>query len=332
MESTEVTPQSNPAITLLNRHTEEATMRTTHASRTERLANETQTELWADGLTKPTTKEERHERVKRIADDAITRLAEALDQGRSDALTQYLGTMSRFHRYSFGNVLLIAAQRPDATHVAGFRKWLELERSVMKGEKGIAILAPMVRKARGDTSPEEGAGEEETPEPGKVIRGFRVVYVFDVKQTEGKPLPEFARVAGDPGAHLDRLKELTTGKGIKLEYAPDLGGAYGMSSGGTIHLLEGQSPAEEFSVLAHELAHEILHHDPAGERPDSKTVRETEAEAVAFVVTSACGLDTGTAAKDYIQLYRGDRALLAQSLDRVQKTASEILAILLPEG
>ncbi len=330
MESTEVTPQSKPAITLLNRHTEEAAMRTTNESRTERPANETQTDLWAEGLSKPTTREDRHERVKRIADDAITRLAEALDQGRSDAMREYLGTMSRFHRYSFGNVLLIAAQRPDATHVAGFRKWLELERSVMKGEKGIAILAPMVRKARGDTSPEEGAGEGEAPEPGKVIRGFRVVYVFDVKQTEGKPLPEFARVAGDPGAHLDRLKDLTTGKGIKLEYAPDLGGAYGMSSGGTIHLLEGQSSAEEFSVLAHELAHEMLHWQDR-ENAGDKRQRETEAEAVAFVVTSACGLDTGTAASDYIQLYRGGRETLAASLGRIQKTASEILATLLPE-
>lgn len=330
MESTEVTPQSKPAITLLNRHTEEAAMRNTTASRTERPAIDAQTDLWAEGLAKPTTREERHERVKRIADDAITRLAEALDQGRSDAMREYLGTMSRFHRYSFGNVLLIAAQRPDATRVAGFRKWLELERGVMKGEKGIAILAPMVRKARGDTSPEEGAGEDEASEPGKVIRGFRVVYVFDVKQTEGKPLPEFARVAGDPGAHLDRLKDLTTGKGIKLEYAPDLGGAYGMSSGGTVHLLEGQSPAEEFSVLAHELAHEMLHWQDR-ENAGDKRQRETEAEAVAFVVTSACGLDTGTAASDYIQLYRGDRETLAASLGRIQKTASEILATLLPE-
>lgn len=187
-------------------------MRTTNANRTERPANDQQTDPWSDALAKPTIREERHERVKRIADDAITRLADALEQGRSEALTDYLGAMSRFHRYSLHNVLLIAAQRPDATHVAGFRKWAEMERHVVKGAKGIAILAPLIRRARGDTSSEEGAGEEAV-EPGGVLRGFRVVYVFDVTDTDGKPLPEFARVTGDPGEHLHRLKGFTTGKG-----------------------------------------------------------------------------------------------------------------------
>jgi hypothetical protein len=324
-----VTPTLQEAITLLRLSIEEATMRTTIANRTERPANDQQTDLWSDALSKPTTREARHERVKRIADEAITRLAEALEQGRSEALTDYLGAMSRFHRYSLHNVLLIAAQRPDATHVAGFRKWAEMERHVVKGAKGIAILAPLIRKARGDTSSDEGGGEEAV-EPGRVLGGFRVVYVFDVSDTDGKPLPGFARVTGDPGEHLQRLKGIATGKGIKLEYAKDLSGAYGTSSGGTIQLLEGQTPAEEFSVLAHELAHEMLHWRDR-EQAGDKRQRETQAEAVAFVVTSACGLDTGTAASDYIQLYRGNRDTLAASLEGIQKTASEILATLLPE-
>lgn len=306
-------------------------MRTTTTKRAEGRADKTQTDLWGDGLSGPAAGESRGERVRRIADDAILKLAEALAEGRSEALSAYLGAMSRFHRYSLHNVLLIAAQRPDATHVAGFRKWLELERAVRKGEKGIAIFAPMIRKARGDTSAEAG---EEPEEPGQVraVQRFRVVYVFDVSQTEGKPLPEFAKVKGEPGERLSLLRELTNSRGISLEFAPDLGGAQGASSGGVIHLLEGLPPAEEFAVLAHELAHEILHHDPNGERPESRTVRETEAEAVAFVVTSACGLETGTAARDYIQLYRGDKDALQASLQRIQSAASTILAAVLPES
>ncbi len=282
---------------------------------------------WADGLTPPARELTREERVRETADKAITALAEALDQGKSETLTAYLGAMSRFHRYSFHNVMLIAMQRPDATFVAGFRTWQhEFGRFVMKGEKGIAILAPVVRKARAEeASADGGEGEPER----RVIRGFRAVHVFDVSQTDGKPMPEFARVGGDPGQNLDNLKALVTRQGIELAYEPGLGGAYGVSTGGKITLLAGQTSAEEFSVLAHELAHELLHKCPVEERPDKKT-RETEAEAVAFVVCSAVGLETGTAAKDYIQLYRGDRETLARSLERIQKTAATILDAVLP--
>jgi hypothetical protein len=325
-----VTPTIKATITLLRLSNEEVPMRNTSTGRSKPPDNNTQINLWSDGLEKPVGREDRQERVKRLAEKAITNLAEALGEGKSEALTQYLGAMSRFHRYSMHNVLLIAAQRPGASHVAGFRKWLELERSVMKGEKGIAIFAPMIRKPRGDTSQESGDGPD-SDDGARVVRGFRVVYVFDITQTEGKPLPEFARVAGDPGKHLDRLKALTREQGIRLEYASDLGGAYGTSSGGTIRLLRGQPTAEEFSVLAHELAHEMLHHDPEWDRPDSKSVRETEAESVAYVVSSACGLETGTAARDYIHLYRGDKETLASSLQRIQQTSSAILATLLPE-
>src|SRR5580700_7607033 len=101
--------------------------------------------------------------------------------------------MGRFHRYSWGNTLLIASQRPTATHVAGFHAWHQLGRSVKKGEKGIVILAPMVVKQK------DSAAEIEPPskEPSRVA-GFRAAYVFDVAQTEGQPLPQFAATKGDP--------------------------------------------------------------------------------------------------------------------------------------
>lgn len=256
-----------------------------------------------------------NERAKALADDAITRLIELLEQGHSETLTAYLATLARFHRYSFGNALLIYFQRPDATRVAGFQTWRKLGRIVKRGERGIAILAPCVYRRKDD---EEPAGEDE-----RQVRGFRVAHVFDVSQTHGDPLPEFAAVRGDPGSYLPRLKELVTAQGIVLEYLDHLNGADGASSGGRIALRHGLDLAEEFGVLVHELAHELLHHG-AGKAKPRRTV-ELEAEAVAYVVCHAIRLDTNTASSDYIQLYRGDREALEASLATIQRTASAIL-------
>lgn len=261
------------------------------------------------------------EEAKKLADNALDTLAAALSAGKSESLTAYLAAMSRFHAYSWGNVMLIVSQKPDATHVAGFQTWKSLGRFVKKGEKGIVIIAPMLIRAK-----EVAAGSDEER---KILR-FKAVYVFDVSQTDGEPFAEFSHVAGDPAGYTDRLKALVAAQGIKLEYSAYLAGAKGRSHGGRIELLSDLAPAEEFSVLAHELAHEMLHR---GERRSdtSKSVRETEAEAVAFVVCQAIGLDTGTHAADYIQLYDGDTATLAQSLEFVQKTAAEIIAAVAAE-
>lgn len=256
------------------------------------------------------------EEAKKLADQSLEKLAAALEQGHSDQLTAYLAAMARFHNYSFGNIMLIASQRPDATYVAGFRTWKKLGRFVKKGEKGIVIIAPMLIRPKDDERPDD--------EDGSMIR-FRAVYVFDISQTDGESLPEFAQVAGNPNGHADRLKNLVAENNITLEYAETLGGADGVSLGGLIRILDSLSPAEEFQVLTHELAHELLHKRDAGERPSSKTVRETEAEAVAFVVCQAIGLDTNTAASDYIRLYAGDKDTLAASLDRIQQTATTII-------
>ena len=258
------------------------------------------------------------EQAKKLADDALATLVTALEQGKSEALTAYLATMSRFHRYSWGNVLLILTQKPDATRVAGFQTWKEFGRFVKQGEHGIVIIAPMIFKPKDDQPPDDA-------DKDRTILRFRAVYVFDVSQTDGQPLPEMVRVGGNPDGHTDRLKALVSTKGITLEYSADIGRAEGVSLGGKIALRPGLSPAEEFATLAHELAHELLHR---GERRKqlSKTARETEAEAVAFVVCQAIGLDAGTASADYIQLYEGDKATLAESLDLIQQTAAEILA------
>jgi len=258
------------------------------------------------------------EQARKIADQALAHLTDALKKGKSEALTRYLAMLAHFHRYSAGNVMLIFWQRPDATHVAGFNTWKRLGRHVKLGEKGIVILAPMMLRPKTDDQTTESE-----PKPQPVVR-FQGVHVFDVSQTEGNPLPEPATVSGDPGEHTARLKALVAERGITLDHAGIPAGADGASSGGRIGIREGLPPAQEFAVLVHELAHELLHHGK--DRPQSPKVRETEAEAVAFVVCSAIGLDTGAAASDYIQLYEGKTETLAASLDRIQHVAADILA------
>lgn len=257
----------------------------------------------------------KRDEAKKLSDDALTELATQLAAGKSEELTRFLDTMSAFHSYSFGNCLLIAQQKPDATLVAGFRAWLKLGRSVRKGEKGICILAPMVGKKEA----EDGSGET------REVFGFRAVHVFDVSQTDGEELPEVNRIAGDPGEKLARLHATAGGLGIAVGYEDDLRGADGVSKGGEIALLRGLSPAEEFNTLAHELAHEILHRG-SDRMALSKAVRELEAEAVAYVVSKAAGLSNALQhAADYIHGHEGDRDRLAKSLERVQKTAALLL-------
>jgi hypothetical protein len=199
-------------------------------------------------------------------------LIEQLEQGHSEGLTAYLTAMGRFHRYSFGNILEIARQKP--------------------------------------------------------LVGFRSAWVWDISSTEGRDLPELScEVTGDVGAYRERLIDFVIAQGVTLEFKESIAPALGMCYGDRIVLLPGQSPAEEFSTLVHEMAHSFLHR---AERriTTTKTVRETEAEAIAFVVGTTIGLNTGDASASYIQLYHGNAALLAESLEVIQKTSALILAAL----
>ncbi len=258
--------------------------------------------------------------ARKVSEQAFNELVKAVEAGKSQKLVAYLKAMGRFHNYSLGNAILIGFQKPEATHVAGFRTWQKLSRYVKKGEHGIAIMAPIVWRRKvtpADDEDDKSNGEEEA------ALAFKTAYVFDISQTDGKPLPEFARTQGDPGVYTERLERFISGRGIKLERS-NLRIAEGISIGGTILLKASLAPADEFSVLVHEIAHEMLHVDPAN-RPKDKKVREAEAEAVAFVVCHGIGLDTNTASSDYIQLYNGDKETLVKSLGRIQRTAAEIL-------
>ena len=276
----------------------------------------------------PKQPQQKPQTAKEIIATNVKSLIEQLEAGHSDALTAYLNAMSRFHNYSFGNVLEIARQRPDAIRVAGMYAWNQLGRRVKKGEKGIRILAPIIGIKR---KPDQEAERDITKQNKSVLVGFRRAYVFDVSQTEGAELPAFREVGGDVGENRDRLLSFIEQQSIELVFTENIAPALGVSYGGRIAVLPGQSEAEEFSTLVHELAHEMLH---KAERrtTTTKVVKETEAEAVAFVVGKAVGLRVGTASADYIHLYHGNASLLIESLEVVQQTAAVILAALEPSS
>jgi antirestriction protein ArdC len=256
------------------------------------------------------------ESIKKVTNQAIEQLVEALNAGHSEALTRYLAAMAKFRAYSFLNVLLILKQCPNAGRVAGYRTWQSFGRQVKQGAKGIMILAPMFRKRT------ETVDESNTTDESRKVAGFRAVYVWDEQQTTGKELPQIGSVTGDPSLYLERLEEFVRASGIRLDYSADIAPARGMAEKGKITLLPDQTPAETFATLVHELAHSDMHF---GRGDTNKRIRETEAESVAYVVCSAIGLETGTAAQDYLGLYGGDSKLLLESLEYVQATASRIL-------
>lgn len=264
------------------------------------------------------------EEALRVSDEALQSLSAALKEGKSEQLTKYLDTMARFHQYSFSNCMLIFAQRPDASNVAGFGKWKEFNRFVRKGEKGIAILAPLVRKTK-DESGSNATDSSKSSSDEKVLFGFRIVYVFDISQTEGEDLPEFATLGGDPGSYIDALTSIYQEKGIRLNFGEQLPrDANGMSQGGVVTIKESLPPPQKFSTMVHELAHEMLHWNDERDNV-TKSMRETEAEAVAYVVCRGIGLECSTRASDYIQIWNGDDKLLLRSLDRIRNVASEVL-------
>lgn len=262
--------------------------------------------------------------AKQLADQAIRALQEELKAGRSESLLKYLDAMSRFHNYSWNNCMLIALQMPEATFVAGFRRWLQMGRHVRKGGTGIGIMAPLIYRSRDDSGADTSPAVDKSKAAERSIRGFKIVHVFDVSQTDGEELPQFAAITGDPGELLSSMEELIRSTGIILKDEVLGSGIKGVSRQGEIAIAEGLPAAERVSVLAHELAHEWMH-DQEHRRVLKKTVRETEAEAVAYVVCRSFGLNCSTRSSDYIQMYDGNEGTLIASLERIQKTAARMI-------
>jgi antirestriction protein ArdC len=183
------------------------------------------------------------ESIKKVTNQAIEQLVEALNAGHSEALTGYLAAMAKFRAYSFLNVLLILKQCPNAGRVAGYRTWQSFGRQVRQGEKGIMILAPIFRKRT------ETADESNTTDEARKVAGFRAVYVWDEQQTTGRELPQIGSVTGDPSFYLERLEEFVRASGLRLVYSADIAPARGMAEKEKITLLPDQTPAETFATL-----------------------------------------------------------------------------------
>jgi antirestriction protein ArdC len=242
-----------------------------------------------------------------------------------------LAFQARFHRYSFYNTLLIAFQRPDATFVGGMKNvWNKMGRHVRKGEHGIAILAPMTYKK---TDPDTG-------EVRSGLSGFRTVFVFDVSQTEGAPIPESVapeELDGDAPTELyDRLSTFVRDRGFVVEDADEdrLHSAKGMTvpakwskdALGLILVKRSASALQRTKTLVHEVAHAMLHVDNGYDYRGHRGIAETEAESVAFVVCAALGLPTDDYSFAYVGGWsNGDMELVRKTGERVAKTAKTIL-------
>src|SRR5271168_1774768 len=195
----------------------------------------------------PKQPQQQRQTAKEMIAENMKSLIEQLEAGHSDALTAYLNAMSRFRSYSFGNVLEIARQKPDASRVAGMYAWNQLGRRVKKGEKGIRILAPIIGIKR---KKDEEAEKDITKQNTRVLVGFRNAYVFDVSQTEGAELPAMREMSGEVGENRARLISFINKQNIELVFTDNIAPALGTSYGGRIAILPGQSEAEEFSNLS----------------------------------------------------------------------------------
>src|SRR5260370_16202180 len=180
--------------------------------------------------------------------------------------------------YSLNNLSLLARQRPDARRVAGFHTWRKLGRYVRKGEKGIAIIAPLVRRKSDEES--KNADDE------RVIAGFKVAHIFSEEQTDGEPLPELGSVTGNPSDYFERLASFVAAQDIAVEYSDQIAPAKGMATRRKITLLPRQTPAELLATLGHETAHALMHFSER-RTATTKSIRQTEAEAVAFIASTA---------------------------------------------
>ena len=252
-------------------------------------------------------------------DQLLTTLKQRLAEPGHN-LMPLLSTMSRFGHYSLSNQFLIYAQRPSATRVLGFHGWRHAGYQVRKGEKGIAIYAPMRFRARDEST--DSSTTDNTATTPRV--GYRVAYVFDITQVESiepsaAPTLDVPTIAALPC--LDALKAFIASQGLALIHVPLAPGHFGGTDGRTITCALGLEPHIEFATLAHETTHALLHF--GADKPDL-TTRETEAEAVAYLLCAQLGLDGTELSVQYIRSYRGRPETLDASLARIRDTALRI--------
>ena len=290
------------------------------------------------------TSEKPAEKLKEITDRLEQGIAELFD---SERYREYLKVMSKFHNYSFRNTVLIAMQKPDASLVAGFSAWKNnFERNVMKGQKGIKIIAPSPYKIKQEMQkidphtqkPVIGKdGKPVTEEKEVTIPAYKVVSVFDVSQTEGKELPDIAvdELTGDVDRYKDFFAALEKTSPVPIAFENIEGGSHGYYhlEDKRIAINEGMSELQTLKTTIHEIAHAKLHdidlNAPKDEQQPhvDRRTREVEAESVAYTVCQHYGLDTSDYSFGYVAGWSSGRELseLKSSLETIRSAAAEII-------
>ena len=279
----------------------------------------------------------------------VQELTDKLEQGlqdlfNSDSYRNYLSTMSKFHNYSFNNTLLIAMQKPDATLVAGFKAWQKnFDRHVKKGEKGIRILAPApykIKEERDKIDPVtqelllDKDGNPQKEEVEITIPAFRAVSVFDVAQTDGKPIPELAakELLSDVEGYQDMIRAVEAISPVPIELeeiAGDSKGYYDREAK-RIAVQENMSESQTLKTMIHEVAHSKLHSKEVEQDEQMKkdrNTKEVEAESIAYTVCQHLGIDTSDYSFGYIAGWSSGRDTkeLRSSMDTIRRTASELI-------
>ena len=281
------------------------------------------------------------QKVKEITDKLEAGLKELFE---SEKYKSYLSTMSKFHNYSFNNTLLIAMQKPEATLVAGYQAWQKnFERHVNKGEKAIRILAPAPYKIKERDKLDPVTGEmmfDENGMPQKeetevTIPAFRAVSVFDVSQTDGKPIPELEvnELLSTVEGYEDFVQALMNISPVPIAFEDIPGDSKGYFSTAEkrIAVQENMSESQTLKTMVHEVAHSMLHDKEVNQSMDipvkDRNTKEVEAESVAFTVCQHFGIDTSDYSFGYIAGWSSGRNMkeLKSSLDTIRKTASELI-------
>ena len=287
------------------------------------------------------------EQIKKLTDQIEAGIKALFQSGDLEKYQAYLRTMSHFHHYSVNNQMLIFSQCPHATLVAGYQKWQnQFSRHVLRGEKGISILAPTpykikVEKEKLDPDTKlpllDADGNTITEEKEVQIPMFRPVKVFDVSQTDGKPLPErvqspVAELTGNVEHYEAFMEALRRVSPVPIEMKPlsnDLDGFFSPSKQ-SITLRDGMSEVQTVCAAVHEIAHSKLHDyakQPNSQPKDSNT-EEIEAESIAYTVCAYFGIETSANSFGYVATWSKDKDLKAfkDSLDTIRKTSSELIS------
>jgi antirestriction protein ArdC len=290
------------------------------------------------------------DRIKEITDNLEQGIRDLFESGR---YMDYLRSMSRFHRYSLNNTVLIYMQHPDATLVSGFNKWRDqFGRNVKRGEKGIKIIAPTpykIKKEMEKFDPVTRAPMLDSD--GKVVMEeveikipmYRVVSVFDVSQTEGRPLPQLAEnLSGDVreyGIFLDALK-LASPVPIAFEAMEPGTDGYFSQEEKRIAIRTGMSEVQTVSAAIHEITHARLHdysvqqlaaargdENVEPRKPKERRTEEVEAESVSYAVCQYYGIQTAANSFGYIASWSKGKELpeLRASLETINETASGLI-------